>query len=77
METSDKIKVATAACDLHKAAYDVEVPEAVRKFIAQGTAFSVDGRCYEGGKDTFRLRATVPSWNVLSALGPLNNASQM
>ncbi len=75
MNTNAKIEVMKAACDAHGQAYEITIPKRLLDFVSSGAAFEIDGRSWKDERgDTFRVRATIPSWEVLSSFGPLDDA---
>jgi hypothetical protein len=75
VNTNEKIAATKSACDGHEETYGIEIPKAVRDFVASGAAFEIDGKSWKDERgDTFRVRATLPSWEALSSFGPLDDA---
>ncbi len=81
MDQSEKIRVAIQACAQHEEQYGEKVPDRLLQFWQTGEAFRYDRKCLPPDTDipgfetgSFRLAATVSSWDVQSSLGGLDDA---
>jgi hypothetical protein len=81
MDLDEKIKIALEMCERHASEYGPQVQQRLRRFFESGEHVRHDGRCLPEGTEvpgfepgSFRLIATVPSWDVHSSLGSLDDA---